>query len=55
MEPDDYPEIPCEPPNNADIGDSWICPKCARKFHYIYITLEPEGVEAECWFTNEIR
>lgn len=46
-------DIECDPPYNGEVGDSWICPKCARKFHYILITLGPEDIEAEAWFTNE--
>jgi hypothetical protein len=52
---DDYPDISCEPPAEAEVGDEWICPHCARKFYYILITLKPEEVVTEAWFTNELR
>lgn len=55
MNPDEYPDISCEPPEVAEVGDSWICPDCARKFHYILVTLQPEEVVTEAWFTDELR
>jgi hypothetical protein len=55
MNPDEYPDISCEPPEVAEVGDSWICPDCARKFHYILVTLQPENVVTEAWFTDELR
>ena len=53
MEYDDLPEIPCEPPIPAEIGDVWYCDGCARKFHYVLMTLDND-VEIEAWFTSEI-
>jgi hypothetical protein len=55
MDEDDFPVIPCLPPLEAEVGDSWICPDCARKFHYLVITLESENIEANVWFTSELR
>jgi hypothetical protein len=52
---DDYPDISCEPPAVATIGDEWICPKCARKFHYVNMKLMPQEQTVEAWFTNELR
>lgn len=52
---DDYPDIDCELPESAEIGDTWICPGCARKFYYIHVTLQPENIVQEAWFTNELR
>lgn len=51
---DDLPDITCNPPIPAEVGDQWICPECARKFTYIIITLEDWGFQSEAWFTREI-
>lgn len=51
---DDLPDIPCDPPLPAEVGDQWFCPECARKFHYVLIQLEDRDVEIKAWFTSEI-
>lgn len=47
-------DIACEPPLPAEVGDEWICPDCARKYYYVLMVLEDQGIEAEAWFTSEI-
>jgi hypothetical protein len=51
---DEYPELDCNFPTGAEIGDTWICPECARKFHYVLITVEDTGCAYEAWYTDEI-
>lgn len=46
-------DFPCDPPDEAQVGDAWVCPGCARKFYYILITFEDLPV-AEAWYTDEI-
>lgn len=50
----EYPEIDCLPPALSEPGDVWFCPKCARKFYRVMITVEDKGLEAEAWYTDEL-
>lgn len=54
----DYPDIDCDPPDGAEVGDVWFCPYCARKFQRIVMSwtdkLDQEH-EAEAWYTSEVR
>lgn len=43
----------CEPPHEAEVGDQWYCPGCARKFQYVLMTYGDEETEIEAWFTDE--
>lgn len=51
---DELPDIPCEPPLPAEIGDVWFCPECARKFYYVMFSLDDGHTEVEAWYTSEI-
>jgi hypothetical protein len=49
----EYPEIPCDPPDEGEPGDVWYCPGCARRFFYTLISVEDQPV-GEAWITSEI-
>ena len=50
----DYPDIDCDPPDQAEVGQIWYCPGCARKFNYSLFELEDTGEVYYAWFTMEI-
>lgn len=47
-------ELPCEFPEEGEVGDVWYCPACARKFYYVMITVDDKPV-AWAWITNEVN
>lgn len=53
MEDDYLSAADCIFPEDAEVGDEWYCPGCARKWYYTAMMIDDE-LEAEAWFTTEI-